>query len=126
MPGFFAGATPLAANLRASCALAQSDSATAHAAYSKAIDAVKAMKPVAAVSATGGFSGEDAGVSSAGKSMTSYVIELCRAESGIACLELQGGDSADAQKRLETVVRRLQQAGSVVLARQVEQMRAEI
>ena len=35
-------------------------------------------------------------------------------------LDLQDGDSAGARKRLENAVRRLQQAGSVVLARQVE------
>ena len=119
--GFFAGATPLAANLRASCALARSERDTARAAYSKAIDAVTAMKPVAAVSATaGGFAGGGTGLDLAEKSTTPYMIEMCRAESGLAGLDLQDGDSAGARKRLEMAVRRLQQAGSVVLARQVE------
>ena len=120
--GFFAGATPLAANLRASCALARSECDTARAAYTKAIDAVTAMKPVAAVSATaaGGLAGGGAGLDPSTKSTTPYMIELCRAESGLAGLDLHDGDSTGARKRLENAVRRLQQAGSVVLARQVE------
>jgi hypothetical protein len=61
------------------------------------------------------------------------MIELCRAESGLAWLELQAGNiqttksnSVAARKRLETSAARLQQAGSVVLARQVERMCAAI
>jgi hypothetical protein len=126
--GFYAGATPLAANLRASCALARSECDTARVAYLAAIDAVTAMRPVAAVSATatGGFAGGGAGLDSSEKSTTPFVIELCRAESGLAELDLQDGHSAAARKRLEMAVRQLQQAGAVVLARQVERMCAAI
>jgi Tfp pilus assembly protein PilF len=127
MAGFFAGASPLAANLRASCAVAQSEYGTARTSYLKAIDAVTAMKHVAAGSATaGGLAGESAGLGLPGKSTMPYAIELCRAETGLAGLDLQAGDSAAARKRLETALRRLQQAGSVVLARQVERMCAAI
>eukprot|EP01043_Picozoa_sp_COSAG02_P041073 COSAG02_NODE_3377_length_6840_cov_2.129061_4_plen_131_part_00 len=128
MAGFFAGASPLAANLRASCALARSEYDTARASYSKAIDAVTAMKHVASASATatGGLAGEGAGLDLSDKTMMPYVIELCRAESGLAGLDLQAGDSAAARKRLETAGQRLQQAGSVVLARQVEGICAAI
>ena len=85
------------------------------------------MKPVAAVSATaGGLGGASHGLSSTGKSTTPYVIEMCRAECGLAVLEKEAGNSADARERLDTAVQRLQQAGSVVLAHQAERMSAAI
>jgi hypothetical protein len=133
--GLFIGAAPLAANLRAACARARSDPATARAAYTAAIAAAEetSMLPTDGHETTQGGGGGGGVRSSSlsapkaaarmggGEMEMPFAVEVGRAESGLASLALEAGDDVvEARRIFEQAERRLERAGSIVLARQVK------
>jgi hypothetical protein len=134
--GLFIGAAPLAANLRAACARARSDPATARAAYTAAIAAAEetSMLPTDGHETTQGGGGGGGVRSSSlsapkaaarmggGEMEMPFAVEVGRAESGLASLALEAGDHdvVEARRIFEQAERRLERAGSIVLARQVK------
>ena len=117
----FLGAMPLASNLRAACACARSDPATAKEAYCAAIDAVGSMDVIRAV---GSMDGADKGRGSpAPQESSPFAVEIARAETGLAELEHAGGNGYKARKMLEGAASKFGEVGAMVLQGEAIKMR---